>query len=352
MSNALFTILLGLVLKPLLWWASMVLPRERWQILAAIPIRKAAADGCWHGTNMTFYGVLLASGTLGGTMAFFLLLASIGIPLTVTAGLIGSVLLGSTVAASVIARLVEKRRNTLTVAGASITGLIAMPPAVLLHNWLLAPQWGLAPLPLLPVMAALAVGYLIGEGIGRLACISFGCCYGRPVAELGPWGRRIFSRFATTFEGRTKKISYASGLDKVKVVPIQAITSYASVSVGLVAMYLYLEGHFAPSFLLASLFAFGWRVVSERFRADFRGVARFTAYQRMALAAMAFCLLLALPSGETLGIKANLGAGLTALWQPAAILFFQGVWLALFCYTGLSKVTGATLAFHVRQERL
>ena len=351
MNNTVFVVVLGLLLKPFLWWASTVLPRERWQILAAVPTRKAQADGCWHGTNMTFYGVLLATGGLGGVVTFFFLLATVGVPLKVTMALIATVLFGSTLAAKAFARLVERKRNTLTVAGAAITGLIAMPLVVILYNGL-TPRFEAAPLALMPVMAALAVAYLFGEGIGRLACISFGCCYGRPVSELGPWGQRIFSRIATTFEGRTKKISYASGLDNVKVVPIQAITSYCSVSVGLVAMYCYLEGYFTGAFLVASLFAFGWRIVSERFRADFRGTATFTLYQQMAVAAMVFSLLFAVAANSPMETKADLGAGFAALWQPMPILFFQGVWLALFLYTGLSKVTGATLAFHVRQERL
>ena len=351
MSNTVFVVMLGLLLQPVLWWASTVLPRERWQILAAIPTRKAQADGCWHGTNMTFYGLLLASGGVCGVAAFFLLLAAVGVPLAATLALSGAVIFGSAVAAKVVARLVERRRNTLTVAGAAVTGLMGMPFALLCYNGLAA-RLGMAPVALMPVMAALAVGYLLGEGIGRLACISFGCCYGRPVSELGPWGRRFFAPIATTFEGRTKKISYASGLDNVKVVPIQAITSSCSVSVGLAAMYLYLEGYFAAAFLLASLFAFGWRILSERLRADFRGSATFTLYQRLAAAAMAFSLLLAILARSPFGMKANLGAGLAALWQPLPILFLQGVWLTLFLYTGLSKVTGATLAFHVRQERL
>lgn len=351
MSNGVFVVILGLAANPLLWWVSTVLPRERWQVIAAIPINKAADDGCWHGINMTYYGFLLATGCLCGVMAFSLLLAAIAVPRAGIAALSLSVLLGSAAAAKILARLVEKKRNTLTVAGGAITGLLAMPLVVVVYNRV-APQWDFAPLALAPVMAALAIAYLLGEGIGRLGCISFGCCYGRPVSELGPVGQRLFSRFHTTYHGRTKKICYASGLEGVKVVPIQAITSCCSVCVGLVAMYAYLEGYFTAAFLIAALFAFGWRIFSERFRADYRGEANFTVYQRMALAAMGFCLLLSVAIGSTLEVKANLAAGLAALWQPSAILFFQGIWLMLFFYTGLSKVTGATLAFHVRQERV
>ena len=35
------------------------------------------------------------------------------------------------------------------------------------------------------VLAALAIGYILGEGLGRLACLSFGCCYGKPLDQCG-----------------------------------------------------------------------------------------------------------------------------------------------------------------------
>ena len=208
------------------------------------------------------------------------------------------------------------------------------------------------PASLIPMMGALAVAYLLGEGIGRLACLSFGCCYGKPLSALGPKARRIFAPFAATFHGTTKKISYASGLAGVGVVPIQAITSLLSVNIGLVAIYLFLEGYFRAAFLLAALFALGWRILSEYFRADYRGEGKFSAYQQMALWGMGYCTLLALYGGSDTDSRTDLGAGLASLWNPAPLLFFQALWLLLFIYTGFSTVTGATLTFHVRQEKI
>jgi membrane associated rhomboid family serine protease len=48
----------------------------------------------------------------------------------------------------------------------------------------------------------------------------------------------------------------------------------------------------------------------------------------------------------------DLTAGLKSLWSPAMILFLQGIWLTIFLYTGRSTVTGATLSFHVNQDRI
>jgi hypothetical protein len=43
----------------------------------------------------------------------------------------------------------------------------------------------------------------------------------------------------------------------------------------------------------------------------------------------------------------DLGAGLRILWHPGLLLMLQGLWVASFLYTGRSKVTAATLNFHV-----
>jgi hypothetical protein len=48
----------------------------------------------------------------------------------------------------------------------------------------------------------------------------------------------------------------------------------------------------------------------------------------------------------------DLSAGLKSLWSPALILFLQGIWMIIFLYTGRSTVTGATLRFHVHQDRI
>jgi hypothetical protein len=48
----------------------------------------------------------------------------------------------------------------------------------------------------------------------------------------------------------------------------------------------------------------------------------------------------------------DLSAGLKSLWNPALILFLQGIWLTIFYYTGRSTVTGATLSFHVHREQI
>jgi hypothetical protein len=61
----------------------------------------------------------------------------------------------------------------------------------------------------------------------------------------------------------------------------------------------------------------------------------------------AACFLMNEPSGQN-----DLLTGLKGLWNPALILFMQGIWMTIFLYTGRSTVTGATLSFHVHADRI
>jgi len=353
MSNEMFILLLAVLATPLLCWAYRVLPGEKWQIIAAIPsIKEECAAGIWQGSNITFYGLLLATGGLVGAVTYCFLLAAAGMPFSAVLLLTGVIMAAALLAAKLIARMVERKKNTLTVAGGATAGLYLMPVAVWAANHFF-PDLTHA-MPLMPVMAALATGYIIGEGVGRLACISFGCCYGKPLTDINGFGRRFFSRFACVYEGETKKIAYASGLTGVKVVPIQAVTSFLYVHIGLAGIYLFLEGHFAFCFALTAIFALVWRVFSERFRADYRGEGRVSPYQIMAMVNVLFCLALLLTASSAPPAipYVDLRAGLRALWDPAALVFFQLLWLALFLYTGFSRVTGSIISFHVRKESI
>lgn len=112
MSNSFFTLLLGLALFPMLLWACRVLPREEWQFIAALPVGKSeTADDCRHGVNLTYYGALLATGSLFGTVIFFLLLASLGVSRWGIIGMVSGVMGCSTAAAKLIAMAVEKKRT-------------------------------------------------------------------------------------------------------------------------------------------------------------------------------------------------------------------------------------------------
>lgn len=353
MMNAIeFTVGLACIILPSLAWACNRLVGEQWQMLAVIPSKKKSGcvDGSWQGRNVTFYGFLLANGCLAGLAVFFLLCSSIGLTLMPILLLSTVTLFISLMAASLLARLVEKKKNTLTVAGGATVGIYLLPlTIIILENSTYLPH---TKLEIIPLMGAVSIAYLFGEGLGRVACISFGCCYGKPVNELGARTRRFFSKIGCVFHGHTKKIAYASQLDGIKVVPIQAITAFTYVIVALIATYLFLEGHFHAAFGLSSLVAMGWRFISERLRADYRGGGRITAYQYMAAFNICFCIAMLILLRSSVTPLPDLNGGLTFFWNPAVLLFLQISWASVFLYTGVSKVTSSSLTFQVLQRNI
>jgi len=348
MTNELFLLFLLLFFAAVLLWGFRVLPGEKWQIFATLPVRRNAG-GEWQGINLTWYGLLTANAYLVAVAMLVLLLGSMGIPLAAIL-LTATCLLALCVPASkLVAKIVEGKAHTFTVGGAVFVGMIAAPWLIELLNQLP----GTTPLPVLPAMAAIAVAYAFGEGLGRLACISFGCCYGKPLSQCRPLVRKIFRHWSFRFVGSTKKIAYAGGLEGERVVPIQGITAILYILIGLIGVELFLNGRFGIAFVLATLVTQGWRVYSETIRIDYRGGQGFSAYQWMALLAIPYSIIVAQGYyGTTFMFRPELGKGLELFWQPGPLLFFPLLWLALFWYTGRSSVTGATLSFHVHHDRI
>ena len=192
MLNLTFVATVAVGLLALLSWGVRTLPGERWQMLAAVPVAKAP-DGSWRGVNLTFYGFFSATGTAFGFAIMLLLLASIGIPARVAALLALLMLMVCVPASRLIAGLVEHKRNTFTIAGAAFVASLVFPllvvalqplAAKLLHH----------EVAVLPVLATVAIAYALGESIGRLACLSFGCCYGMPLCDAKPVIARLFQQ--------------------------------------------------------------------------------------------------------------------------------------------------------------
>jgi hypothetical protein len=349
MTPTWFVFTLALALGGLVAWGCRTLPAEGWQFLAAVPVERAGDDR-WTGVNLTWYGAFSATAyTLAAAMAV-LLLAAAGVPLAATAALASAILAACVPASRFVARLVEKKKHGFTVGGAAFVGTLLAPwLAVAAHR--LGPALGWS-VPVFPSLAATALAYAYGEGVGRLACMSFGCCYGRPVDEAPALLRRVFGRAHFVFRGETKKIAYASGFEGRPVIPVQALTAGFYLAAALLGTLLYLEARWAAAFVLITVVTHGWRAASEVLRADWRGEGRVSAYQWMAIAGVAYGLAAAavLPPGPT--NPPDLGLGLRALWSPGVLLSLQLLWAAVFLYTGRSTVTAATLSFHVRSDRV
>jgi hypothetical protein len=350
-AENLFILQLAICCALYLRWGAKALTGESWQFIAAIPI--AQGNGQWQGLNLTWYGALTANAYVVAVLIIFILLGAAGTPLAGTFLMVIALLALCVPASRVIARIVEGKAHTFTVGGASFVGVVAAPWVVLLVNQSAGMVLGFQ----IPVMAALAAGsiaYAFGEGLGRLACISFGCCYGKPLSSCNPLVAKVFAGYSFVFTGKTKKIAYASGLDGVKILPVQAFTYILYTCAGLVATWLFLHAFFIAAFLLATTVTQGWRVLSELLREDYRGNGTISAYQILGTIAIVYAYGTAFVLAG-LGVpqaSASLVNGLTTLWNPAMILFIQALWLVIFIYTGCSKVTGSTLSFHVHHDQI
>lgn len=350
MLNELFVAGLGLVFLAYLLWGFRVLPAEGWQILATLP-RRLAANGEWQGLNLTYYGMFSSFAQLVSVATVFLLFGAVGITRSETV-LLTIVVLGACVPGSkLVARAVEGKAATFSVSGAAFIGILLAPWAILLSNATAGPLIDHA-IPVLPALAAIAVAYGFGEGLGRLACISFGCCYGKPLYESPPLVQKLFRRWHFVFRGETKKIAYAARLDGEKVVPIQAVTAVLYTGAGLAGMLLFLHGAYAAALLTTLAIAQLWRAFSETLRADWRGASRFSAYQWMSLASLPYTLavVLLLPAQEV--PSPSLLAGLDTLWHPGLVLFLIALWMTTFLYYGRSLVTGSRLSLYVCHDRI
>lgn len=348
MENLLFIAILAFGLALVLTWGFQHLPRENWQILAALP-RHKTGRGQWTGTNLTYYGIFNAVACMLAAGFVQILLASVGVSGPAVLTLMAAVFAICIPASRKVAAIVEKKPATLTIGGASFVGFLILP--LLIFAWNRA-GLGLA-MPPAPVMAAFAIAYGFGEGVGRLACISFGCCYGRPVAELPAVWRKWFGQAHFIFHGTTKKIAYAGNLEGVAVVPVQALTAVVCCGSGLAATALFLYGHFAAAVTLSLIVTQLWRFASEFLRADYRGAGRLSAYQWMALGLAAYGLGLGLWLSPILpAAPPQIALGLTAIWNPSSLLLLQVLGLIVFVWTGRSKVTAANLSFHVVTDRI
>jgi hypothetical protein len=254
-------------------------------------------------------------------------------------------------AARWVARLIEGKHCAFTVAGAFFVGIMVTPALIHFANSLLIGSES-APVPIIPALAALMIAYAFGEGLGRLACISFGCCYGVLLRDAAPQLRWLFCKRHFVFRGQMKKISYASGMEGQEVVPIQAVTCILYIITGLAATVLFLRGSFELAFLGTMAVTQGWRLISETLRADFRGDGKFSAYQLMSVLAifLAGALVYLLPAYAT--VVPNLAAGIESVWHPALVISLQALWAVVFIVFGKSMVTGAEISFHLRHDRI
>lgn len=349
MDQLLFISVIAILIFIAIFWGFKTLPREKWQIMAVLP-RGKNLHGKWNGLNLTYYGLLSANAYTFATIMFFILGASADIPISSLCILILAILGVCMPASKIIARIVEKKSGTLTVGGAVFTGILITPWLVHLANLTLGRLYEFN-INATIFISAVCVSYAYGEGLGRLACISFGCCYGKPLNQCSSLVQRLFSSFNLVFSGKTKKIAYASDLEGEKVIPVQIITAILYSVAGLLGTCLFLNGYFVSALMESLLVTQIWRFVSEFFRADFRGTLKITPYQLMSLGAVIYALgvVFLFPAPEAFP---RLQYGLDALWNPWMFFLIEFIWLMAFLHTGRSSVTGAQVSFHVNESKI
>jgi hypothetical protein len=341
---------LGVCLGLFLRWAFKTLPGEGWQILASMPLVRTGPS-TWQGVNITYYGLLIALSVVAANAVMLLLMGALHIPLWHILVLQSMVLIICLPCARWIARRVENKQHTFSIGGTAFVGIILSPTLVWLTNKIASPQTSAA-LPLLPTLAAMSIAYALGEGLGRVACISFGCCYGKRLDAAAPWVKRLFGSHHFVFHGKTKKVSYEAGMEGNKLLPVQALTSVCLVTTGLISMLCYLKGYYATAVGISLLITQAWRVFSETLRADWRGGGRFSAYQVMAIVSVACAGIFLWAAPVNPSPRADLLHGVRFLWDPAVIFMLISVGIAVFVYTGRSTVTTAELTFDVVKEKI
>lgn len=349
MDNLIFTSMIVILLGVLYIWAFRHLSADRWQFIGAIPISKDQ-DGQWRGVNLTYYGLFNACACTLAVLLVYILLSSIGLPLWVVHLVLMVTLIPCIPAAKLVARWVEKKEHTFSIGGAAFVGFVLTPWTLLLMNALVN-KWSGATYPIMPMLAVVSIAYAIGEGFGRLACISFGCCYGKPLSQFSRRFRRLLVPFSISYQGDTKKIAYADDGLGHKVVAVQAITAVLYSLSGVTGILLFLQGKSHTAYILCVTTTQLWRFLSEFLRADFRGDGKISAYQIMALITIFYALGLSAIFPE-ISFSAYIREGLRRVWNPSIILTCQILWIGIFLYMGRSQVTGSRITFHVRQDRI
>lgn len=350
MHVEIFILVAALIFVVLFFWAFKRLPREEWQFICSFPSIKTEG-GRWQGWNLTYYGFFTALALVCALLVFLVMMFSMQIPSAITIFIITAVLAFCLPAASLTARILEKKKYTLSVGGTFFIGMLITPWIIYAAGFLNKTYFA-SNLSLLSVMTALIVAYSIGEGLGRLACISFGCCYGKKLDLCPAFVQKVFKNINFTFTGNLKKISYAHQWEGQQVIPIQALTAVIYVFFGLLGMYLFFRGFVVLPLVLNLFVTQIWRVLSEFMRADYRGEGKISGYQIMASLSILYGVFVVyLFKGES-AIMPDLTLGIKSLWNPILIIFMFILWVTTLIYTGKSKVTNSEIELLIIKENI
>jgi hypothetical protein len=346
-------LLLCLIAWPIFRWGFRHLPGEGWQIAWVIPARHPAGDGLsWPAVNITFYGVISALAYALAAFAYLFLMAAFGQSILGAALYAGILLVIGVPASKWVNRLVEGQAGH-TIGGAVFTVIASALPALWLTQWWLGLA-GEARLDGLIAVTCASASYVLGEAIGRLACLSFGCCYGKPISQCTSLQKALYGPSATVYRGRMKKIAYASNLADQPVVAVQSIACVLLFALFVAVVWLLWRGHAALALIAAVSGSQLWRAYSETLRADFRGRDGFTVYQGMAIVgamlAPLYAWLLAPAAGSVPAIP-QAALGWKSVLTVEVLLTCQLLGLGILAFMGRSYITSARLDFQLHAPK-
>jgi len=346
----LFITTLSLLVFFLVYIGIRYFPSERFQFLATIPY-KPLSEGKWFSLNITFYGLFNAIAYTIGSMVVAVLLLSVGVTFFEIALIMVIIFLICIPASKIIAYIIEKNKTGFTVGGAVFIGVLVSPLAIYLGLFLSSNKSNFTLL-FLPIISAMAIGYIFGEGVGRIGCLSFGCCYGKSVDELkSRILKKFFSRFYTIYTGRLKKAQYASNLCNKKTVPVQSIGIILYNFTGLIGVYLFLKGNFYGALIVTVFVSQIYRFFSEFLRDDYRGEGKISPYQKMALLNVIVVLIYSVIfKNNGYSPLIDLNYALQKIFEIKTIIFFILIFAITFIYTGVSTATYSIVTFRLSSK--
>ncbi|MBC7195846.1 MAG: prolipoprotein diacylglyceryl transferase [Deferribacterales bacterium] len=330
-------------------------PKENYQVLCIIPVKKYK-NGKWYGLNITYYGLISAISYTFAVFTFLILTKSYSIKIQIIVISAILILISCMPAARFMARIIEKKKNTFTISGAAFIGTLLSPIIFFATSYLFTLDLNFARKIAFILLSALSVSYILGEGVGRLACISFGCCYGKKVDEYHGVFKNFFNKFNTVFEGKTKKASYEGGCENIKTIPVQSLSSIIYNTTGLIGIILFSLGYIKTCFVLTVVVANLWRFVTEFLRNDHRGtIKKYSNYQYFSFITIFYAFLIVLIFNVDIdknGIFFDIKSGFNEIKNFWITTFLLSIFVVSFIYTGISKVTYAKLEIEVFSKNI
>ncbi len=330
------TFILGISL--IILWGLKNFHKDNYQFLVVIPYKKLK-DNVYRGLNITFYGIITAFSYTVSVFIFISLIKLIEFPEEGAYFLVIVILVVGFPSSKILAYLIENRKNTLTVGGAIfVSAIISVPTVFLVIVYLNLDinQY------FLPILTSLSISATLGEGIGRLACLSFGCCYGKPMKQIN----FLPSLLKVKFNSSTKKAVYDSNYVNVELLNIQGLVVIVYTFIALSSILLFISQKYYIAFILTFIIPPLIRFFSEFLRDDHRGSTKISIYQVfsiiLSLYGLFFLLLFYKRFNTVIELNINLTYSLIDLVVLASIFFIT------FWHTGISKVTDSEIKFQVK----